>query len=97
MPEDPERRERLLALLASQHTFPGPYLFRVVVRPPDRGTIVSAVAGIAGEARIESVGERPSRHGAYVSLRIRVRLDDPESVLQVYDTIRAISGVFAVM
>lgn len=97
MAQDPAERERVLALLASQHTFPGPFLFRVVVRPPDRSRIVGLVEGAAGTDRLLHVGERASRHGAYVSLRIRVQVDDPEAVLQVYDALRGIEGVFAVM
>lgn len=97
MDEDPERRERVRALLAEQHTFPGSYLFRVVVKPADRPQIIGAVSATVGDDRIEDVGEKSSREGTYVSLRIRILAESPEMVLDVYDTIRAIEGVFAVM
>lgn len=97
MPDDPEQRERVRALLAEQHTFPGPYLFRVVVKPVDRDRIVGAVEATVGADRVLDVGERPSREGTYVSLRISVQADSPDQVLDVYDAVRAIEGVFAVM
>ena len=49
--EPDDRRERALALLESQHTFPGPFDFRVVTRPADRGIL----RGITRTVLIEAI------------------------------------------
>ncbi len=93
-----EEKDRLLELLRSQHTFPGPYLFRVIVRPTNRTTILSAVSvAVGGGEALLDVSERPSRKGSYVALHLRVHVVDAEAVLGVYDVLNRIDGVLAVM
>lgn len=91
---DRERRHRVLELLRSQHDFPGPFEFRVVVLPEAVGPTVSAVsAAIGGGDRMQDVRERASRHGTYRSLRIRARVDSAEGVLDVYEVLSGLQGV----
>lgn len=97
MAEEDEERERVLGLLRSQHSFPGPYLFRVVIRPEDRERITAIVEGALPDGASLEVTEQPSRHGAYVSLRCHTELPDAEAVVAVYDALRGIEGVLAVM
>ncbi len=96
---DPEsdERDRVLELLRSQHEFPGPYRFRIVVRPEDRPTVVSAVGASAGEDAILDVSERESRHGSYVAVHVLAQMASAEDVLDVYDVIRSLPEVLTVM
>lgn len=95
---DDDARERARALLAAHHEFPGPFEFRVVVRPVDRTAAVTAVVSAAGGGDVLlSLDERASARGSYVSLRITVRAASPEVVLDVYEGVRRVDGVLTVM
>ena len=60
--------------------------------------VLSAMLAAAGEdASLENVTERPSRKGTYVALQVRVRLRTAEDVLEVYDVLKQIDGVFATL
>jgi putative lipoic acid-binding regulatory protein len=87
-------RERSLELLQAQHAFPGPFGFRVVVSPSVRAEVLTAVSAISS---VSEVDERPSRNGTYVALRIRVVAASAEEVLEVYDILKKIDGVRAVL
>jgi len=91
-------REQALALLESQHRFPGPFDFRVVVAPPDKELTVSAMLAAAGSsARMEEVSERLSRKGNYLALRVRIHLESAERVLDVYEVLSGFDHVLAAM
>lgn len=91
-------RSEALELLASQHEFPGPFEFRVVVGRGGTEAVVQAITGaLSGEARVRDVVRRDSRNGTYASLRIRVEVPDPETVLRVYAAVKTVEGVHAVM
>ena len=96
--EPDDRRERALALLESQHQFPGPFEFRVVTRPAHRPGALGAVLAVAGgsEALIE-VTERSSGRGNYVSMRVRVTVESAGVVLDVYDVLKRVEGVITVL
>ncbi len=92
--ERPADREAALALLRSQHQFPGPYIFRVVVRPEASTGVVSGVGAAVGErGRIARVEERQSRGGKYISLHLHAELASAEVVLDVYEVIAGLDGV----
>lgn len=87
-------RSSALDLLRSQHTFPGAYVFRVVVRPAEATAVVSAVAAaLVGLGDVRGVHEQPSRAGRYLSLRIHAEVSVPETVLDVYEVLAAVDGV----
>jgi putative lipoic acid-binding regulatory protein len=89
-------RDSALALLRSQHAFPGPFEFRVVVRPPVAAATISAMVAAAGsDAALEELSERHSSGGKYVALHVRIRLSDAERVLDVYEVLRGVDGVMA--
>ncbi|MEQ1569588.1 MAG: DUF493 domain-containing protein [Myxococcota bacterium] len=93
-----ERRERALALLESQHTFPGPFEFRVVVRPDAGPAALRAVLDTAGgDDRLVEVTERASEKGNYKSVRVKVHLDHASGVLDVYESLRAVVGVLTIL
>jgi putative lipoic acid-binding regulatory protein len=91
-------RDTALSLLRRRHAFPGPFQFRVVVRPPTAPLVVSAIAAGAGDdARVESVNERKSRNGNYVAVHVTVHLTSAEAVLDVYEVLRGVDGVLATL
>lgn len=91
-------RKASLELLRNQHTFPGGYVFRVVARPGDSARIVSAIAvAVGGVGSFQSIEEKKSRAGTYVSLRIHTEMNGPEAVLEVYDVIGRLEGVIMTM
>ena len=93
-----ESRERALVLLQNNHNFPGPFDFRVVVRPGHQATIVAAIrATIGSHAAVTGVQERPSRTGKYLALRIGVTLDRAEQALTCWDVLKTLDGVVTVM
>jgi putative lipoic acid-binding regulatory protein len=90
-------RNEALALLRSQHEFPGHYEFRVVVRPPDAPATVSAMLAAAPTAALVEVTERKSRMGTYVALHVVMKVPDAEIVLDVYDVLKRVDGVLTSM
>ena len=98
MAADDESRERALLLLQNNHHFPGPFDFRVVVRPGHRPTVIAAIAGCLGsDDAVVRVGERPSRTGKFIALRIEVTVGSAEDVLACWDVLRTLDGVVTVM
>jgi putative lipoic acid-binding regulatory protein len=94
--DDPVERAR--ALLAAHHEFPGPFEFRVVVRPVHRSAAVAAVVRAAGgDEVLLSVDERASSNGTYVALRIAVHVHTVDHVLAVYQEVKLVEGVLTVL
>ena len=89
-------RERAIELLRSEHDFPGPFRFRVVVRNGGEPGVVSALAALDG-VEVDHVDTQPSRKGTYVSVRLRTTIDKPETVLDAYAVLRGIDGVMATL
>ena len=90
----PTDQESALELLKSQHDFPGPFIFRIVVLPEHSASIVSAVACIVQQSgSIEKVDERESRTGRFMSIHFHCQMDSAESVLEVYAVITGLEGV----
>lgn len=85
-------RTEALALLRETHTFPGHYRFRVVVRAGAEASVISAVTAATTDA-LDDVEQQPSRNGTYTSVRLSVRVEAPEQILDVYETVRSVEGV----
>lgn len=93
-----DARQRALALLEAQHAFPGAFEFRVVIRPEGRAGALGALLAAAGGGEVLlDVTERPSSAGKYVSLRVKVHLDQAEKVLDVYEVLRQVEHVITVL
>jgi putative lipoic acid-binding regulatory protein len=86
-------RDEARDLLLAQHTFPGPFEFRVVVRPVAASTAISAIA--AGGVRIEHVGERRSDKGSYIALHVKAHAESADDVLDVWEVLKGVDGVVA--
>ena len=88
------KRAESLELLKSQHHFPGPFDFRVVVKKGHKTEVVNAVLAVSGDGTLVSdVVERPSRKGTYVALVITVKLRDARQVFDIYDVIKQLPSV----
>ncbi len=85
-------RAEALELLRSAHTFPGPYRCRAAAR----AAAVTAVRAMIGPG-LRGVDEQASRNGTYVSLRLDVHAEAAEDVLEIYELVRGIEGVVAVL
>jgi putative lipoic acid-binding regulatory protein len=95
-----DERDRLLALLQTQHTFPGEYYLSVI-------TFTEETIFVELHAAIEEAVVRPleptsyertqSRTGKYTSHRYRVPCQAAEDVLVIYDRVRRVTGVVNVL
>ena len=93
-----ESRARAIALLESQHAFPGPFEFRVVIPPAVRSAVIGAVvSSVGGGEAVLEVSERASSNGTYVSVRVRVRVERAEAVLDIYEVLRGVEGVLTIL
>jgi putative lipoic acid-binding regulatory protein len=91
-----DEEARLRELLESQHTFPGPYSFKVICRssPMAQDAIIAGVRERTGLALSASAaGMRPSRNGNYVSLNLTLHANLAQDVLDVYACLRTFDSV----
>lgn len=92
------KRDESLELLRHQHTFPGAFDFRVVVRAGTKATVVSAIqASVGDRGALQNVNQRASRKGNYEALVVRMRVASAEQVLDVYDLIQNLPEVVTAM
>jgi len=90
-------RTSALKLLKSQHTFPGPFDFRAVVRRADVTATLTGLSALIEGVEISNVDQRESRKGTYVSLRVTMHLAAAEQVFEVYETLHAMDGVLTTL
>jgi len=91
-------QERLLALLEATHNYPGVHRLQIIVRQ-DEALIASVLAALARQAGLEHLDDRheriPSRKGSYVSLRVRVPVQDAAEVLALYEVLGRMEGLLS--
>lgn len=84
-----------MELLKSVHTFPGPYVFKVIGKA-DAGFLGRVVAGVR-EALGHDVDPpcetRTSSGGRHLSVTLTPTVADPEQILAVYRRLKTIEGV----
>jgi len=91
---------RFRALLEANHEFPGPYRFSVITLTDEgvvaalRGTL--AARGLAVPSADEWVTQASSG-GRYTSHRFTLQCASADEVLALYQVVRAVAGVVAVM
>ncbi len=88
-------RAESLELLKANHSFPGAFQFRVVVRAGATAGVVSAIGATVDH--IVDVTETPSRKGTYVSVRVQAQVLSAESVLDTYGTLAQLDEVIATL
>lgn len=89
-----EDRARSLALLESQHAFPGKFAVKVVGRDLLPTALIEVVGGLG--AQVVAVGERASRQGTYRSFNLELWVPSAEVVLEVYAGLGKVPGVLTV-
>lgn len=97
---DAAERERLLALLEANHRFPGPFFLAVIAVSDDdvAGAIRAAVDDGLDDVIAEEAWEvRASSGGRYLSHRVTVTVESAADVLGLYDRLRGVHGVVAVL
>ena len=98
MNEEDERREkaRLLALLESQHSFPGPYTFKVIYRNKDdmsehiRARIKEATGIKITDGQ---VAVRSSSAANFLSMTLDMDIQTAQEVLDVYDVLSTVEDI----
>lgn len=91
-------RERLLALLEANHTYPGDHRLQVILRQDEalERAVLVALARVVGVADLEGRTVRvPSRKGTYISLRVDVPVREPADVLSLYEALGRIEGLLS--
>ena len=87
-------REAALLLLNEQHTFPGSFHFRAIVRPESKEQVVAAMVSATGSgSSLSKVTEKRSSKGSYLALRVELNVEKAEQVLAVYALLGKHEGV----
>jgi len=93
-------REESLQLLEQFHCFPGPYMFKVIAFAGDdlAAAVRSAAEGVLGPLTEPSaVRSRPSSGGKYLAVTIEAELASAEQVLEVYEALKGVEGLVALI
>ncbi len=86
-----EDRDRMLALLEANHSFPGTYALRVVLEEGAQAALMAAVEA-TGLAVLETQ-TKPSRTGKWVSIRLEFEVQSAAEVLTLYAAVGTVDGV----
>jgi putative lipoic acid-binding regulatory protein len=84
-----------IELLESTHTFPGPYMFKVIGRS-DRGFVARTVAAVREELADEvdpPYSVRETSSGRHIAVTLQPTVDSAEQVLAVYRRLRLLVGL----
>ena len=97
---DPDSHEaRLRALLEAQHSFPGPYLFKVIFKNEQglRERLVSDMCRTAGvEAPVGEPSVRSSSGGKFLALTVELELRSSDDVLAIYGELQEREDIISV-
>jgi uncharacterized protein len=84
-----------IELLEANHTFPGPYLFKVIGR--QEGAFVARVVAAVRDEMAEPIDPpcrvREAANGRHVSVSLEPVMQTAQQVLAVYRRIRSIPGI----
>ena len=84
-----------IELLESTHTFPGPYIFKVI-GGAERGFVARTVAAVRDALAIEvdpPYQTRDARGGQHVAVTLEPHVQSAWQVLAVYRRLRAMAGL----
>ncbi|HSI06852.1 MAG: YbeD family protein [Myxococcota bacterium] len=88
-------RDDTLRVLNEGHTFPGPYMFKVIGdnTPDFAARVIQAATVIAGLQAAPNVSVRESAGGKHQAITISIAVESAEKVLDIYAAFRAVAGV----
>jgi putative lipoic acid-binding regulatory protein len=84
-----------IELLESAHTFPGPYIFKVIGKA-DRGFVARTVAAVRDTLEAETdppFRVRESAGGRHVAVTLEPRIQKAEQILAVYRRLSGTDGL----
>lgn len=86
-----------LELIESQHSFPGPYIFKVIGDNRDEfvADALSLAINALGEDRPFSHSTRPSRAANHIAVTLTVSLNNASEVHLVYENLLKLNGIRA--
>ena len=89
------QRDEMLLKLNDVHTFPGPYLFKVIGPNSDDfvAKIVQAVINASGPDLEHNVSTRESSGGNHMSVSITITAESAEHVMEVYEIFGSIEEI----
>ena len=96
----PASREESLQLLSEFHCFPGPYMFKIIGHGHEEfaAQVRQAVEAVLGPLlEPGALRSRPSSKGKYVAVTLETELASPEQVLEVYDALKEVKGLVALI
>jgi putative lipoic acid-binding regulatory protein len=88
-------RDDTLRVLNEGHTFPGPYMFKVIGEnsPEFVARVIHAAAIIAGPSAAPNVTVRESAGGKHQAVTLQIAVASAEAVLDIYAAFRSVDGV----
>ncbi len=96
----PAGREESLALLEEFHSFPGPYMFKIIGYDSGdfAGQARQAAEGVLGPLDEDGCLRcRPSSGGRYLAVTLEAELASAEQVLEVYEALKGLEGLVALI
>ncbi len=89
-------REKFLALLEANHSYPMDYRVQVILRQ-DEALIAGVLTVLAEQVGLPHLEDRhvrvPSSKGSWVSLRVDLPVSAPADVLAIYERLGQIEGL----
>ncbi len=89
-----------IATLEEHHDFPGPYMFKVIAFQTDdlESRVSEALAKGLGDAHASTnLRSRGSKHNRYMSVTVEPVVQDAAQVLAVYDELKKLEGLIALI
>ena len=86
-----EDRERMLALLEANHSFPGSYALRVVLEEGAQPALMTAIE--ATGVTLLDTQTKPSRTGKWALVRLEFEVQSAAEVLTLYAAVGTVEGV----
>lgn len=88
-----------IELLESTHTFPGPYVFKVIgiVEGDFAERVLGAVIVVLSEKHGAVLSQRPSGSGRHVSVSIEAQVESAAIVHQLYEELLRLQGLVMVL
>jgi len=87
--------EQFREVLEQRHTFPGPYLFKIMGHPEDQ-FLERVLATVRTELKLSDEPEYQLKHtstGRYVSISVEPQVSTVDDVLSLYEVLGRVPGV----